>query len=196
MAKDSLTGTLITVGILGAAAYALYEWLQSQCSTPGSTLYGDFVCNAIGTPAVIATAPQVPTGPASVPPPSGAIAVTAMLTDTTRPNGPYIAGDNFQLVITGPPNSPVVATGSQNGALSSSTPFGSTDANGNLIITGTWGAGNIGSWVESWQVGNAPPVPLNFTIIAPPTGTSGLFGLGEFAVNRIPVGLIHGGVYE
>ena len=198
MAKDNMTGTLITVGVLGAAAYLLYEWLQNQCSTPGSTLYGDFICNALGTPAVIQTAPappvQQPTGPTIQT--SGGIAVTATLTDLTHPGGPYTAGDNWQLLITGPPNSPVVGTGSQNGATSSSTPFGQTDSNGNFILTGSWDATNVGSWVESWQVGNAPPTPLNFTVIAAPAGTSGLLGLDDFGGNRIPMQFIHGGIWE
>jgi hypothetical protein len=185
MQKDDMTGTLITLGIVGAAAYLLYEWLSSSCATnPTGFLCGVF---GMGAPAVSAQTPTTQTSSSGAASTStqapAAVATTAVLTDITRPAGPFQAGDSFQLVITGPPNSQVIGTGSQNGAVSSSTNFGNTNANGTLIITGTWSAQNVGQWVESWQVGNSSPFPLSFTI-QPAGGTSG--------INRIPAGLING----
>lgn len=185
MQKEDMTGTLITLGLIGAAAYLAYEWLKNSCATdPTGSLCSMF---GMGTPAVSAQTSTTQTsgnGSGSSQTQAGA-ATTAVLSDLTHPAGPYQAGDSFQLVITGPPNSPVTGTGSQNGAVSSSMSFGTTDANGHKIITGAWDQTNAGRWIESWQVGNAAPFPLTFTI-QPAGGTSG--------INRIPAGFVHRGM--
>lgn len=59
-------GTIITLGVLGAAAYALYEWLVSQCETSGSAFYGGSICQSlIGTP--LATTTPVAATPVATP---------------------------------------------------------------------------------------------------------------------------------
>lgn len=190
---NNTTGTLITLGIVGAAAWALYEWLSSECSTSGSSLYGGTVCGfltplGIGTPAPAST-PATTTTTSSTSPASTAPAVTtAVLTNLTAPGQPFAAGDSFQLVVTGPANSQVTGTASQNGAVTSSTNFGTTNASGQLVITGGWDSTDVGSWVESWQVGSATPAPLTFNIGA--AGVAGLRG-----INRIPMGVIHRGQF-
>jgi hypothetical protein len=191
MAQSNAVGTIITLGVIGAAAWALYEWLSSQCSTPGSSLYGGSICGFIPGVTVSASTPATTSGATAGTPATTAAATTApavtqttaTLSNATSPGAPFAAGDNFQLVITGPANSPVVGTASQNGAVSSSTNFGTTNASGQLIITGGWGAGDVGSWQETWQVGTATPAALNFSIAA--AGVSGL------SSNRVPIGQIH-----
>jgi len=198
---DKTTGTLITVAVVGAAAYALYEYLLSQCNagTPPSWL--PFQCANI--PGYIPpTATSAPTPIVSQPTGPAIAATTAVLTNVTAPGQPYQAGDSFRLVITGPPNAPVIGTASQNGSVSSSTNFGNTDSTGTKIITGTWDATNVGQWQQAWQVGNSQPAALSFTIAA--KGVSGLgyifqhpyvvkLGQSPFAGNRIPMSLIHRG---
>lgn len=45
------TSKLLTMGIIGLGLYLLYEWMVSQCETPGSVFYGGGTCQAlIGTP--------------------------------------------------------------------------------------------------------------------------------------------------
>jgi hypothetical protein len=191
MAKDGAVGTIIGIGVFAAAAFALYEWLQSQCSTSGSTLYGGSICGTlsnIGLAPVSVVAPLT-TAASVVSAPSVPTQTTAVLSNLTSPGQPYAVGDSFQLLVTGPPNQPVIGSASQNGNVTSSTNFGNTDANGQLIVTGSWGPGNAGSWVESWQVGSAAPASLTFTI-AP----SGVAGLGSGS-NRIARGLINRGSY-
>jgi hypothetical protein len=265
MTQSNAVGTIITLGVIGAAAWALYEWLSTQCSTATSSLYGGSICGFIpgaasssatpmsatlavsgntatvtikgppnspvtivgpggtsssdvgttnssgvvvtdpitltGTPfqvtfsianvgSVSVTFPAGPTGSSgsnsgsSTTPITPAVTqTTAVLSNATSPGAPFAAGDSFQLIVTGPPNSPVIGTASQNGAVSSSSPFGSTDANGQKIITGGWTAADIGNWQETWQVGSAAPAALNFSIAA-----SGVSGLSS---NRVPIDQIH-----
>jgi hypothetical protein len=224
MAQSNAVGTIVTLGVIGAAAWALYEWLSKECTTLGSSMIGGSVCNTLfpvpastgapagsgqlcvgppwytqascaqiqgtfsaapancGAPAgygICEVAPP-PTAPAT---PPAVTQTTAVLSNATSPGAPFAAGDSFQLIVTGPPNSPVIGTASQNGAVSSSSSFGSTDANGQKIITGGWTAADIGSWQETWQVGSATPAALNFSIAA-----SGVSGLSS---NRVPIDQIH-----
>jgi hypothetical protein len=87
--------------------------------------------------------------------------------DLSNPNGPYQVGDQWTLTITGNPNTAVQGSASQNGAPMSTSNMGTTDTNGNLTLTGTFGAGDVGSWAESYLVGQGTPAPLNFTVNAP-----------------------------
>jgi hypothetical protein len=192
------TGTLVTLAVVGAAAYALYEYVLSQCNagTPPSWL--PFSCANI--PGYVAAVPTPANTPASQPTGPAVANTTAVLTNVTAPGQPYQAGDSFQLVVTGPANAPVIGTASQNGSVSSSTNFGNTDATGTKIITGTWDATNIGQWQQAWQVGNSQPAALSFTIAAKGVSGLGLFtpytvklGQSPFAGNRIPMNMIHRG---
>jgi hypothetical protein len=183
MANSSL-GTIIGLGVAAAAAYALYEYLQSACASGGS-MAGGTVCGFLSplgiTPAAVSVAATTQ-GSTAAP----VAKTTATLTNVTAPGQPFAAGDNFQLLVTGPANSPVIGTASQNGAVTSSTNFGTTNSAGQFLTTGSWDSTDVGAWVESWQVGSATPASLVFSIAG-----SGVSGLG--AINRIPRGLIHRG---
>lgn len=93
-------------------------------------------------------------------------------TDLSSLRGPYSVGDQWTLEITGSPNTAVTGSASQNGAASSSSSMGTTDATGKLTLTGTFGAGDVGNWQESYQVGSGSPASLSFTVQAPPAPAS------------------------
>ena len=70
-----------------------------------------FICGLVPGTTVAAktTAPAtIPAGP-TVPTATG-----ATLNNVSRPGQPFQAGDTFQLIVTGPPNSTVMGTGQQN----------------------------------------------------------------------------------
>jgi len=81
-----------------------------------------------------------------------------------NPSG-YGVGDTWSMQISGAtPNSPVTISASQNGQSMGTSNFGSTDANGNWSLSGQFGAGNVGIWVESIMVGGSVVGSLNFTV--------------------------------
>ena len=104
--------------------------------------------------------------------------VTATLTNVSRPGQGFEAGDQFQLVIQGPPNAAVTGSSSQNGGPTSSSSYGSTNASGQLTIMGTFSQGNVGSWVESWSVAGGTTAQLSFTVAnmgtSQPTGSTAI----------------------
>ena len=108
---------------------------------------------------------------------------SATLSNVSRPGQSPQIGDQWSLAITGTPNTPVTGSASQNGAGASTSPMGTTDASGNLTLTGTFGAADVGSWVESYLVGSGSPATVSFTVAAPapyyptaPAGTSNSTG--------------------
>ncbi len=99
------------------------------------------------------------------------IPTSASLLNTSRPSASsFQVGDSWTLTITGAPNSPVTDAASQNGQSLGTTPYGSTDGNGNFSLSGTIGSGQIGTWSETWAVGGVAAPTLNFTIVAGPSG--------------------------
>ena len=114
-----------------------------------------------GTPSYTPAAPSAPSAPSFV-------QTTANLSNVSRPGQPFQAGDQYQLVITGAPNTPVTGTASQNGGPGSSSQFGTTNAQGNLApILGTFSAGDVGTWNEQWTVGGSSAL-LQFSVTAVP----------------------------
>lgn len=71
-------------------------------------------------------------------------------------------GDSWGIAITGAkPNAPVTAT-----ANGSSSNMGSTDGSGNFSKTGSFGAGDVGSWQESWYAGGTLAGSIAFNVQA------------------------------
>lgn len=171
-------GGIIWLGVIGAAAYVTYEWLLTQCAS-ASASSGIFPTICPLMPGYVAPA----AGSASGSTGSTATQVLAQISNATRPGMAFQVGDTFHLQITGPPNTPVTISATQNGTSLGTTPFGSTDANGILQLTGTYTASNIGTWAETIKAGSWTPATLNLTI----SGLSGLSG------NLIPSGMIHRG---
>lgn len=109
----------------------------------------------------------VAAGQPSTPPP---VATQVSIQNLSNPGAGFKAGDQFQVNITGAPNSPV--TGTLNG---STSPFGNTNANGSLTILGTFSASDVGSFQETWKVGSGASASLSFNVAAVPqtTGNGG-----------------------
>jgi hypothetical protein len=90
---------------------------------------------------------------------------------TTGVAGTIVAGrDQWRLSITGAaPNVPVSVTAANNNGSQSSTTYGSTDASGNWIMTGSSSSGDIGQWTQTWKAGSDVAGTLWFQIVAPAT---------------------------
>jgi hypothetical protein len=99
------------------------------------------------------------------------------LKNTTHPalSPDFIEGDSFQLDIIGPPNEGVTIGGTFNGTQLPVSSLGATDSNGNLAVTGTLQASDVGNWTETVSVNgvNATPNPLSFIVAAQTGGPSG-----------------------
>jgi hypothetical protein len=201
MAQSSPVGSIITLGVLAAAAYALYEWLSSECSTVGSTLYGGTICGLLpgttvaaapvtapltGTQQVQVTAPAVTTPPPAslnpVPPPITSTSLSTQLQNWANANGmgsSYIENGN------------------------SANPPGQLDADHWLAIY-SYVTGNTVNPTQAGQLffpnGRPANVAQNpvysaseFVSILSALGGqySGLSG-----INRIPMGMIHRGLWS
>lgn len=88
--------------------------------------------------------------------------------NASRSGSVLLPGDTWTVSIAGAAkNAAVVATGGVNGA-SAVLVNGVTDANGNFIAAGQIGAGDVGTWAESWSVGGTVIGTLAFSVIANP----------------------------
>lgn len=105
---------------------------------------------------------------------SSLIIPSASLTNVSRPGQGFRVGDSWQLIVKGAPNSPVTDTATQNGTSLGTSPYGSTDASGTLSLSGTFTAGTVGNWSETWTVAGVKAPVINFTVAAapPPAGNS------------------------
>jgi len=81
-------------------------------------------------------------------------------------NSSFAVGDGWQIVVTGPPNAQVTASATQNGTSLGTSPMGTIGSNGSLTLTGTFGAGQVGTWAESWKVGGVTAGSLSFSVAA------------------------------
>lgn len=197
------SSNLITLGILAAAAYALYEWLSTECSTIGSSMYGSSICGYI--PGV--TVPVAAAAPASAPTTvsSSPVVATAPITATASPT-PVPA-----------PSIPV-STQMQNWANANGMGSGYIE-NGNS--TNAPGLLDADHWelIYQYVTGNALPGSLTDSIFFPNgrpaniaqnpvysaqqfvsmlvsgggSAYAGLSGIGY--ANRVPMSLIHRGAW-
>ena len=96
------------------------------------------------------------------------IAASVVMRNTSRAgfDSSYQVGDNWQLTITGAPGAAVTAAASQNGASLGTTPFGSLNSSGQMVLTGTMSAGQVGNWQETWNVAGSPAVGISLTVAA------------------------------
>lgn len=78
----------------------------------------------------------------------------------------FNVGDSWQIIISGPPNASVQASASQNGTSLGTTTMGTIAANGQLVLTGTFTASQVGSWSESWTVGGQSAGSISFSVAA------------------------------
>lgn len=131
-------------------------------------------------------------------PQSPATPTTAVLTNLTAPGQQLEVGDQWQLVITGPANSSVTGSSTQNGGTPSTNNFGSTDSTGKLTLGGTFGPGDQGAWLETWTVSGGTSTQVSFVVAPagqsnPAAGTSSSTSTGSgfdlsFLSNDVSVG--------
>lgn len=110
-------------------------------------------------PACTGTAPQGLTTPV----PGGSAPSTALSAILSPSKAIYNVGDAWTLVVTGAPNQPVSMSGGKNGANATAS-FGNTDSNGRFTLTGSFQASEVGSWQETWNVGQQVAGRINFAI--------------------------------
>jgi len=161
-----------------AAAAAYPAWLAYYSSLPASVWTTGTVSAQVANPHAFPSAGSAGPSSAGIMRSGGGgnAPVSATLSNASRPGQSFQVGDQFQLVITGPANAQVTETqATQNGAVvGSSWNAGQTDSTGKLVITNTFGSGDIGTWAETWSVmggGNMPT--LNFTVNAAPSSGGG-----------------------
>lgn len=150
MAQHDYTSLIVLAGA-GALAYYGYQqgWFASL-----------FPTTAAPTPLPTGTAPP-PIANAS-PQLAPGISIT---NNTGTSDSTFRVGDNWTITVSGPPNSPVVSSSLFNGSpYGAGTAMGTTDATGHLVLTGTFGSGQIGSWAETWTVGGLIAGTLSFTV--------------------------------
>ena len=122
--------------------------------------------------------PNIPLPPTSLPTNTTAntaptyIPTTATIQNISRPGQSFQVGDQWSLSINGNAGVSVTGSASQNGATVSTSQVGTTDSAGQLTLTGTFGAGDIGTWQESYLVGSGSPFSLSFSVAAAPASTS------------------------
>lgn len=156
---------------IAAAAKAFFANVPpSQWNLATFTPYAQPPAPATPPPA----APIAPAGPAASLPTSPQAAPSVSIRNLTGPsNAQFQVGDQWQIVVQGAPNQAVSAAASQNGSSLGTTPFGSTDASGRLVLNGTMGAGQVGQWVETWIVGGITAAPvLQFYVLSPASTTT------------------------
>jgi hypothetical protein len=169
-----------------------------QSGNPGTIVAGIPICGAGGPSVPVNFSAPNPTGPSTTytptipasaalpvpkvatsvaysgfvtPAPTAGAAPTLQLQNISRPGQPFQVGDNWSLSLTGAPNAAVINTANQNGVSIGSTPYGQTDGNGKLVLTGTFTPDTVGSWSETWQVGTGS-TSVSFTVNNAPVGVS------------------------
>lgn len=155
------------LALLAGGAYLLWRVYMNSAALPV----------AAGSPP--AGSPPTP-GPAGGAPLGGGTFGTVKLTDNSGANASgFKVGDSWTLTVTGPANSPVMITATQNGASMGTSQLGTTDGNGVFVLTGSWAAVHAGAWIEQVTVGGLPALPvLNFSVLPAYPGAA-LAGLGQ-----------------
>jgi hypothetical protein len=114
------------------------------------------------------------TGPAPVP--GGAVESTSYSLSVKISGTSFNVGDSWQITVSGPPNSQVSVSGTQNGtSIGSNTPMGTIGSSGTLVLTGTFTASQVGSWTEQWFVAGQSAGSISFSVASGSTsgGASG-----------------------
>jgi hypothetical protein len=118
-----------------AGAYLAYEWAQTQCATPGSSLYGGTICGWLPASTTTVATPAA-TAPAAIPttaPVTTAATTPAPTTEQQQWNGPWGQQPTVIVIRGGVPMYPQNANGAP--AVPMMYPGGNT--NGRLPTSGT-----------------------------------------------------------
>lgn len=134
-------------------------WLLYQLYQSGS------LAGLLGGGALTPTA-AAPATAGAPPAPSPTTNPTVVLANMTNPGSwsAFKVGDKFTIAIKGAPNSPVIANAFFNAAQLPPNPIGSTDGAGNFTYSSQFTSAHVGTWSESFQVGAADTMTLNFTV--------------------------------
>ncbi len=90
---------------------------------------------------------------------------------TTGNRSTLRVGDSWTLVVTGPPNSEVLAIGGPGGR-TDQTVMGHTDSSGIWSTSGRVSSSEIGNWSQEYLVGGKSAGSVNFAVVAAPTQQS------------------------
>jgi len=96
---------------------------------------------------------------------------TVQLTNLTRGGTNFIVGDYWRIDVTGPPDQEVKVCATFNGSSLGCTAYGQTDSSGNFQLSGFMDESTIGTWVETWYVGDVQATPVLYFEIYPPPCT-------------------------
>ena len=98
--------------------------------------------------------------------PTSSSATSATIENKTSGNtGTFAVGESWQITVKGAPNTEVYVIGGKNGEQIKNT-MGKTDSNGTFTLSGTTKSSEIGSWQESWYVGDKSAGQINFEVVA------------------------------
>jgi len=150
-----------------------YSQLASMLA-PSITATANLVGNA-----PFALAPSNPGEGIAKTPAAGAPAVSVKLVNGSGgSSSSFNVGDSWQVIVTGPPNSAVSASASQNGTSLGTSPMGTIAANGQLVLQGTFAASQVGQWTETWTVAGKNAGSVSFSVAAPGSSGGGAGGSG------------------
>jgi hypothetical protein len=150
--------TEVASGIFNSSyTYAQLAAMLAPSITPSTYLAGN---------APFASAPATSAGIVTSGGPQGQISIR-LVNSSGGSNSAFNVGDSWQVIVSGPPNSPVTASATQNGTSLGSSPMGTIGSNGQLVLTGTMSASQVGNWTESWSVGGQSAGTISFSVAAP-----------------------------
>lgn len=151
---------LITVGLLAGAGYIAYQVFGAPALASATSSSGGGGATGSGTPGGGTGAGTSPSSPKSYSP------VISLQNLTGSSTSEFKVGDQFRITISnGPPNTDVKVSSVHDGA-SASAGMGKTDGNGNFSLTGTMSQGEIGSWAETWSVGDKTLPSISFKVVS------------------------------
>lgn len=100
-----------------------------------------------------------PSGSGNNSPAAGPVTVSMKNLSLPGSDSAYRVGDKWQITLTGTPGTPISGGASQDGKSLGTTAFGNLNAQGQMVLTGTMTAAQVGSWSETWN-----GAPVSFTV--------------------------------
>jgi hypothetical protein len=178
---------LITLGIVGIGLYILYDWLVSQCESPGSGFYGGSLCNSlIGTPVATSTTTTAATTNTTVASPlSSGVAVNTTPVSSVTTAQATLANQLLQAAgfpLTSPPDLTPDQWAYYYNGLTGKTTIPASVMENVLTALGLTDATR-----------GTPVTVYSFAQALSQNGMSGIGLLANFASSRVPAFTLHGG---
>lgn len=162
------SNSLITIGLLAGAGYIAYQVFGSPAAAASGGSGGGGATGG-GTPGGGTEARTSPPSPASAKTYSPSMSFQNM---TGTSVSEFKAGDQFRVTISNAPPNTAVKVSSVHDGVNASAGMGTTDGDGKFSLTGTMGAGEAGSWTETWSVGDQKLPQVSFRVVAPSSAVS------------------------